>query len=139
MSELAVGQTVQLNDDIGTVRFIGQTEFAAGEWVGIELEGNGGKNDGSVKGERYFDCEMGKGMFVRPTAILSIIDQPRPASKPNGAAAAKKQSRPSSVAGPALGRRTSVAPDPSATKRMSMNAASPSPVNRRPSSMLRVS
>lgn len=138
MAELAIGQTVELNDGRpATIRFIGQTEFAPGEWIGVELEDNGGKNDGSVKGERYFDCEMGRGMFVRLAAITAIIDQPAPAAKP----AVKKAARPSSVTGPGLGKRLSGAPDPAAGKRMSMNAASPSPAARgsRPSSMLRVS
>jgi dynactin 1 len=141
MAELAIGQTVELNDGrTATIRFIGQTEFAAGEWIGVELEDNGGKNDGSVKGERYFECEMGRGMFVRLAAITAIIDQPPPTVKPAGV---KKAARPSSVTGPGpgLGKRLSGAPDPAAGKRMSMNAASPSPAARgsRPSSMLRVS
>jgi dynactin 1 len=139
MAELAIGQTVELNDGrTASIRFIGQTEFAPGEWIGVELEDNGGKNDGSVKGERYFECEMGRGMFVRLAAITAILDQPPPAAKP---AAIKKAARPSSVTGPVAGRRSSVAPDPAAGKRMSMNAASPSPAARgsRPSSMLRVS
>jgi dynactin 1 len=142
MAELAIGQTVELNDGrTATIRFIGQTEFAAGEWIGVELEDNGGKNDGSVKGERYFECEMGRGMFVRLAAITSIIDQPPPAAKPTGPTGFKKAARPSSVTGPGLAKRMSGAPDPSAGKRMSMNAASPSPAARlsRPSSMLRVS
>ncbi|PMD45716.1 hypothetical protein L207DRAFT_482205 [Hyaloscypha variabilis F] len=137
MAELAIGQTVELNDGrTASIRFIGQTEFAPGEWIGVELEDNGGKNDGSVKGERYFECEMGRGMFVRLAAITAILDQPPPAAKP---AAIKKAARPSSVTGPVAGRRSSVAPDPAAGKRMSMNAASPSPAARgsRPSSMLR--
>ena len=142
MSELAVGQTVQLNDGrIATVRFVGQTRFAPDDWVGVELEDDTGKNDGSVKGDRYFDCEMGRGMFVRPMAITSIIEQPPPAAKPpNGSAAVKKITRPSSVGGSALGRRMSSVPDPGAGKRMSMNASSPSPAGRtsQPSSMLRV-
>ncbi|KAI8620574.1 dynein associated protein-domain-containing protein [Chytriomyces sp. MP71] len=37
----------------GVVRFVGTTEFAAGVWVGIELDdGVGGKNDGSVADKR---------------------------------------------------------------------------------------
>jgi dynactin 1 len=144
MAELAIGQTVELNDGrTATIRFIGQTEFAAGEWIGVELEDHGGKNDGSVKGERYFECEMGRGMFVRLAAITSIIDQPPPppAAKPNGPTGARKAARPSSVTGPGIAKRMSGVADAAAGKRMSMNAASPSPAARgsRPSSMLRVS
>lgn len=136
MSELNIGQSVQLSDGrVATVRFVGQPLFAAGEWVGVELDDDTGKNDGSVQGERYFDCQMGRGMFLRPNAVR-VIDKPA-APKP---AATKKVSRPSSVGGPALGRRMSAVPDTAAGKRMSMNAASPSPATRgsRPSSLIRV-
>ena len=37
----------------GTLRYIGETEFKAGVWAGVELEGGfagKGKNDGSVNG-----------------------------------------------------------------------------------------
>ncbi|KAK8862186.1 dynactin 1 [Apiospora arundinis] len=135
MAALKVGQIVELTDGRkATVRFVGQTHFAAGDWVGVELEDDGGKNDGSVQGERYFDCEMGRGMFVRPVTI-SVIQQPapppqqrpRPASRPNSMTAAPGARRPSSVA------------DPQMTRRISLNAPSPSPVNRtrRPSSLVR--
>ncbi|KAK0100652.1 hypothetical protein ONS95_007105 [Cadophora gregata] len=138
MSELAVGQTVQLADGrIGVVRYVGQTEFADGDWVGVELDSFDGKNDGSVQGQRYFECEPSRGMFLRPSAAVVIQQAPAPVPKANGAAA-KKPPRPSSVGGPAVGRRLSTVPDAGAGKRMSMNAASPSPATRsRPSSMLR--
>ena len=141
MSELAIGQTVELVDGrFGTVRFVGQPHFAAGDWVGVELEDDSGKNDGSVQGERYFDCEMGRGMFLRPTA-LTVVERPTPVQKPkNGPVGTKKAPRPSSIVSSGLGRRTSTIPDAAAGKRMSMNAPSPSPVARgsRPSSTIRV-
>ncbi|KAH0442264.1 hypothetical protein CcaCcLH18_01702 [Colletotrichum camelliae] len=132
MSDLGVGQTVRLSDGrTGIVRFVGATHFASGDWVGIELEDDSGKNDGSVQGERYFDCGMGHGMFVRPTT-LAIIAQAPATAKP----AARRPSRPSSF-NPGTGRS---ATDSGLTKRMSLNAPSPSPGPKgsRPSSgMLR--
>jgi hypothetical protein len=54
----------------GHVRFVGETQFAAGEWVGVELEIPHGRNDGSVRGERYFSCAERYGMFVRPESVM---------------------------------------------------------------------
>lgn len=133
MSDLAVGQTVRLPDGrTGIVRFVGNTHFASGDWVGVELEDDSGKNDGSVQGERYFDCSMGHGMFVRPTTLVVTAQAPAAAPKP-----ARRPSRPSSF-NPGTGR---AATDTGMTKRMSLNAPSPSPGPKasRPSSALRVS
>jgi dynactin complex subunit len=64
MSDLAVGQIIQLSDKRkAVIRFVGQTHFSQGDWVGVELDDDSGKNDGAVQGERYFDCAMGRGML----------------------------------------------------------------------------
>lgn len=52
--------------DFGVVKYIGTTEFAKGVWLGIELRRPNGKNDGSVKGHRYFKCKPSYGLFVKP-------------------------------------------------------------------------
>ena len=143
MSELeglALGQTVRLTDGrTAIIRFLGRTNFQTGEWVGLQLEDNSGKNDGSVNGERYFECGgVGRGMFCRPKAV-TVIAQPAPPKPAAAAAGARKGGRPSSMftSGNA---RSGTTNDPALGKRMSLNAPSPSPVPRmsRPSSIARV-
>ena len=53
----------------GVIQFIGETKFAPGEWAGIVLDDLSGKNDGSVGGVRYFQCQAKKGMFSRLTRL----------------------------------------------------------------------
>jgi tubulin-folding cofactor B len=56
---------------LGTVRFVGKIpEIAPGWWVGVEYQEPVGKNDGSVKGARYFSCAPEQGGFVRPDKVV---------------------------------------------------------------------
>jgi len=48
----------------GALRFLGTTEFAAGQWAGVELDDPLGKNDGAVAGTRYFECQPHYGLFA---------------------------------------------------------------------------
>ncbi|VDN01005.1 unnamed protein product [Thelazia callipaeda] len=53
----------------GVVEFCGKTEFADGVWIGINLDGPNGKNDGSVRGVRYFECEPNHGIFMKASQV----------------------------------------------------------------------
>ncbi|KAM7368629.1 hypothetical protein PAMP_012949 [Pampus punctatissimus] len=69
-AEFQTGERVWVNGNKpGYVQFIGGTQFAPGQWAGIVLDEPIGKNDGSVAGVRYFQCEDGKGIFTRPSKL----------------------------------------------------------------------
>ncbi|GAA5916583.1 hypothetical protein JCM6882_002550 [Rhodosporidiobolus microsporus] len=56
----------------GTVRFVGPTEFGAGDestWVGVEWDEPVGKGDGAVDGKRYFQTAPLRASFVRPDKV----------------------------------------------------------------------
>ncbi|XP_064103663.1 kinesin-like protein KIF13A isoform X4 [Macrobrachium nipponense] len=67
-----VGESIQIRpyNYSGVISYIGHTEFAAGTWVGVELDVPMGKNDGSVNGVRYFACRPKCGMFVKPEKLM---------------------------------------------------------------------
>ncbi len=53
----------------GTVRYVGDVEFAKGVWVGVELDEPLGKNNGIVNGKKYFACSTNYGVFVKPDKV----------------------------------------------------------------------
>ncbi|XP_059504616.1 CAP-Gly domain-containing linker protein 4-like isoform X3 [Stegostoma tigrinum] len=56
---LKLGERVMIaGQKVGTLRFCGTTEFASGQWAGIELDEAEGKNDGSICGIQYFSCPI---------------------------------------------------------------------------------
>jgi len=73
----------------GVIAFIGETQFAPGNWAGILLDEPIGKNDGSVSGVRYFACQPMHGIFARlqtltarPVDASTGLDK-MPVSKPS--------------------------------------------------------
>ncbi|XP_044734163.1 restin homolog isoform X2 [Chrysoperla carnea] len=78
----------------GQIAYIGETQFAPGEWAGIVLDEPIGKNDGSVSSVRYFQCEPRKGVFSRLTRLTRYPLESPPVIRENVALA---QSTPSSL------------------------------------------
>ncbi|CAF4942667.1 unnamed protein product, partial [Rotaria sp. Silwood1] len=68
---------------LGTIAFVGKTEFADGEWIGVILDEPKGKNNGTVHKKdgtivQYFTCNDNHGLYVRPGQIESVINDLQP-------------------------------------------------------------
>lgn len=56
----------------GTIQYVGdipEIPGGIGAWIGVTLDEPTGKNDGSVKGKRYFECQPNFGVFVRSERV----------------------------------------------------------------------
>ncbi|XP_051826600.1 kinesin-like protein KIF13A isoform X3 [Antechinus flavipes] len=107
-SWMTVGEQVCFGNKTGIVRYIGPVDFLTGTWVGVELNIQMGKHDGTVKGKEYFRCKPQHGIFVRPGRLLKA---PAPTKKCSNA------SRPQAAS--SLEKRKSVmvpVPSPSSSK-----------------------
>jgi len=69
----AVKTTGRLN---GVLRYVGTINAAPGIWCGIELPDASGKNDGTIKGQVYFQCPPKHGIFVKKEAVQPVARSP---------------------------------------------------------------
>lgn len=70
MGDFVVGERVWVNGvKPGCIAYLGETQFAPGQWAGVVLNDLVGKNDGSVGGVRYFECQPLQGIFTRPSKL----------------------------------------------------------------------
>ncbi|CAH2295814.1 CAP-Gly domain-containing linker 1 isoform X8 [Pelobates cultripes] len=70
VDDFRVGERVWVNGNKpGFIQFLGETQFAPGQWAGIVLDEAIGKNDGAVAGVRYFQCDALRGIFTRPSKL----------------------------------------------------------------------
>ncbi|KAL7998951.1 putative CAP Gly-rich domain-containing protein [Plasmopara halstedii] len=80
--ELEVGARVAFGAGrTGIVRFVGETDFASGEWVGIELDQPEGKNNGELNGRVYFTCAPDHGLFVKKSMVRTLLSSASSAVK----------------------------------------------------------
>lgn len=54
---------------LGTVMYVGTTDFKPGMWVGVKYDEPQGKHNGTVEGKQYFQCENKYGGFVKPLSV----------------------------------------------------------------------
>ncbi|XP_076866912.1 LOW QUALITY PROTEIN: CAP-Gly domain-containing linker protein 2 [Brachyhypopomus gauderio] len=70
VGDFVVGEHVWVNGvKPGCIAYLGDTQFAPGQWAGVVLNDLVGKNDGSVGGVRYFECQPLQGIFTRPSKL----------------------------------------------------------------------
>merc|ERR1712048_362792 len=65
------------NGSKGIIKFIGNTDFAKGELIGVEMETwDPDGHDGSKNNKRYFSCKQGHGLWTRREKIKKYLKIP---------------------------------------------------------------
>eukprot|EP00095_Tigriopus_kingsejongensis_P009633 snap_masked-scaffold94_size379870-processed-gene-2.5 protein:Tk09633 transcript:snap_masked-scaffold94_size379870-processed-gene-2.5-mRNA-1 annotation:"putative restin" len=123
MAPLKLGDRVIVGNAVtgtkmGTLRFMGPTEFAQGDWGGVELDSAIGKNDGMVGDKRYFECPPNFGLFA---PLHKITKSPK----------ARMQRQPSSLTPRKLNRERSDLSEASMASMMSTVSRSQVPVKKK--------
>ena len=70
-----IGDRVKLaRGKTGVVKFIGETEFAKGEVIGLQLDTwTPAGHNGTVRGKKYFEAQEGRGYFTRRSQISNVV------------------------------------------------------------------
>mmetsp|Transcript_39185 Transcript_39185/g.87710 ORF Transcript_39185/g.87710 Transcript_39185/m.87710 type:complete len:421 (+) Transcript_39185:77-1339(+) len=97
VGQVAVGKRVQWCGTWGTAKYVGSVNFAAGEWIGIELDEPKGLHNGTVFKQSYYACQPKYGVFCQPFDLEATEDVPAVISPPVQAASS------ASVTGIAVG------------------------------------
>uniref|UniRef100_A0A7R9UBU7 CAP-Gly domain-containing protein n=1 Tax=Pinguiococcus pyrenoidosus TaxID=172671 RepID=A0A7R9UBU7_9STRA len=72
MKGLELGQRCEVDPGgrRGVLEYLGKVDgLADGYWAGVRFDEPVGKGDGTVKGQRIFDCEARYGGFIRPRNV----------------------------------------------------------------------
>ncbi|KAF0724920.1 hypothetical protein Ae201684P_008206 [Aphanomyces euteiches] len=79
LRETTVSQAINVGSKVivygklkGEIAFIGPVHYAKGEFIGVILDEACGKNNGMIKGERYFDCPTQHGLMVQRQDITLL-------------------------------------------------------------------
>lgn len=115
VDDFRIGERVWVNGNKpGFIQFLGETQFAPGQWAGIVLDESIGKNDGSVAGVRYFQCEPLRGIFTRPSKLTRKVMSEDEANGTQASYASRATS-PTSVSAASLVSSPSAAARPTPT------------------------
>lgn len=70
---MKVGERVEVRGKnlCGKVAFVGTVHFQTGTFVGIILDDAKGKNNGTVQGKKYFECDDSYGIMVRESQVAA--------------------------------------------------------------------
>ena len=72
----SVGKRVLVDgyESVGTISFVGPHHVDTHRRIGVTLDTKIGRNNGTVKGHKYFECDEGYGVLVVPYKVHLVDD-----------------------------------------------------------------
>lgn len=80
--EHKVGEKIVFLKMNATIRYIGEFHDKPGLWIGLEVDVPKGKNNGTIKGVKYFECEPNHGFFLQYETFLKALGTTIKQAKP---------------------------------------------------------